>query len=179
LIYIIYRVAIMASSGAQAIRATVPSPVRWLSGVAAGAREDCASGGLVTLRTRAFRTAIASRNRFPAARRAEFRRLPAEEVRRAAANTRAVAAHIEAAVARARRRRRGFGPLLRGLDSGLVSCDHRWRDIFRGLNRLGPEYDGCRGIALSAYLAYLHSRASELTRIYREMAGFPDGRRSA
>jgi hypothetical protein len=128
---------------------------------------------MISSRVEEFRTHMAARERFPASRRNEFCRLSAAEVWEAVTNTRAVAERLEGLARRSRRRRQRLAGLFQKLDIGLISCDHRWREIIAGLNRVGPEYDECRRLALAAYLEYLRSREAELEHIYREKADTP------
>ena len=109
-----------------------------------------------------FQARLAGRDSFPAGRLVEFACLAPEEIREAAVNTRHVAQRIRADLRYGLAHGRKLCEVLAGLDPALFSCDHDWRDIFRGLARQGSEHDALRRAALEAYLRYLDSRHQQL-----------------
>ena len=97
--------------------------------------------------------ALHGRDRFPDARIKEFASLADNELEAAIENTREVRSTLE-------RRLRQGGAVWRRLELALFSCDHEWRRIAAGLNRLAGtvECGGLVKLALGHYVAYLRSR---------------------
>tara|TARA_A100001037_G_scaffold300991_1_gene329589 strand:+ start:985 stop:1392 length:408 start_codon:yes stop_codon:yes gene_type:complete len=96
---------------------------------------------------------LSGRDRFPEERLKEFRRLPDKELEEAIENTREVRALLE-------RQMRRSTAVWRHLELALFSCDHDWRRIAGGLNRLARnvECGELIELALGRYVAYLRAR---------------------
>ena len=96
---------------------------------------------------------LSGRDQFPEQRLKEFRRLPDKELEEAIENTREVRALLE-------RQMRRSTVMWRHLELALFSCDHDWRRIAGGLNRLARnvECGELIELALGRYVAYLRAR---------------------
>ncbi|NKC14708.1 MAG: hypothetical protein GKR94_21740 [Gammaproteobacteria bacterium] len=112
-----------------------------------------------------FQERLIGRDSFPQSRAGEFRDMPQSELLQAAHNTRLVARRIQAEYRYGIAHGQSLRDVLAVFDTGWFSCDHGWRDIFRGLARHGPQHDALRKAALTTYLRYLNSRYEFLMRL--------------
>jgi hypothetical protein len=115
-----------------------------------------------------FEFGLASRIEFPVRKAARLVERDSEDLKGMAIKLRAVEKRFAAVFARCLEQPYRIGELLGGLESGLLSQDHDWRDIVQALCEHGPEYDDFKNIALVKYMQYLASRQAVLRSIYLE-----------
>ena len=120
-----------------------------------------------------FEVQLDLRCELPDERRVEFARLSREQCLTAAKNTAVVAHRFRAEFEAVRMSTQAFIRWLRRLDPGLVSCDHRWREIFCRLASLHEQHLPMAHSACDRYLDYLTSRETVLLELGRRDATRP------
>ena len=129
--------------------------------------------GAVPPRLAWFEAQLDLRCELPDDRRVEFARLSREQCLSAAKNTAVVAHRFRAEFEAVRTSAQSFARWLRRLDPGLISCDHRWREIFCRLSGLHEHHLPVAHSACIRYLDYLSSRESVLREFGRKDATCP------
>ena len=115
-----------------------------------------------------FEFGLASRIEFPVRKAARLVERSADDLKAMAIKLRAVEKRFASIFARCLEQPHLIGELLAGLDAGLLSRDHDWRDVIEALSAHGSEYDDFKNIALVKYMQYLASRQATLRSIYLE-----------
>ena len=118
-----------------------------------------------------FTFALGGRTNIPLTKFVDMLRLSTQDLRHEACNLRPIEQQIVDVLKRSSKAPEKTSALIRVLGTKGFSKDHDWRDIIASLNRLGPEFDDYKKVAIVTYLQYLGSRLELLDILYRIHTG--------